>query len=160
MWKYGGGIDHADSFRISKADFANWEKKCQCLKTESANAESCGTSIGPLNDIHNELNCASVNSFDKTHVQSFDFNTSNSVVPLQSYTNERSQVSYSDLSQVSEAGPPLHIMLGGTRVGDAHVLKNSAGYVGYQHSFNTVAEECSSSDYVIKGSVSLLLAYS
>lgn len=28
--------------------------------------------------------------FDKTHVQSFDFNTSNSVVPLQSYTNERS----------------------------------------------------------------------
>ncbi|KAL2553489.1 TITAN-like protein [Forsythia ovata] len=153
MWKYGGGMDRVDSFRISEADFAKWEKKCKFLKTESANAESHGTSIGPLNDIHNELNSDYVNSFDRTNAHSFDFNTSNSVVPLQSYTNERSQASYSELSRISEAGPPLHNMLGGTQVGDARVLKNSAGYVGYQHSFNTVARESSSSGHIINGSV-------
>ncbi|XP_022850295.1 TITAN-like protein [Olea europaea var. sylvestris] len=129
-----------------------WEKKCNGLKTESANAESHGTLIGPMNDIHNELNFDSVNSFDKTDIQFFYFNTSKSVVPLQSYTNERSQISYSDLSRVSEAGPPLQNMLGGTQVGDARVLKNSAGYVGYQHSCNTLVGACLSSGYVINGS--------
>ncbi|XP_022897111.1 TITAN-like protein isoform X3 [Olea europaea var. sylvestris] len=152
MWKHGGEKDRVDSFRISEADFAKWEKKCNGLKTESANAESRGTLIGPMNDIHNELNFDSVNSFDKTDIQYFDFNTSKSVVPLQSYTNERSQISYSDLSRVSEAGPPLQNMLGGTQVGDARVLKNSAGYVGYQHSCNTLVGACSSSGYVINGS--------
>ncbi|CAA3012863.1 Hypothetical predicted protein [Olea europaea subsp. europaea] len=157
MWKHGGEKDRVDSFRISKADFAKWEKKCNGLKTERANAESHGTLIGPMNDIHNELNFDSVNSFDKTDIQFFYFNTSKSVVPLQSYTNERSQISYSDLSRVSEAGPPLQNMLGGTQVGDARVLKNSAGYVGYQHSCNTLVGACLSSGYVINGSVSLLL---
>lgn len=44
-------MDRVDSFRISEADFAKWENRCKCLKTESANAESHGTLIGPMNEM-------------------------------------------------------------------------------------------------------------
>ncbi|KAL3623892.1 hypothetical protein CASFOL_032708 [Castilleja foliolosa] len=44
MWKYGGGMDRVDSFRISEVDYAKWEKKCKTLKNEASKAEP----IGPL----------------------------------------------------------------------------------------------------------------
>ncbi|KAL3651180.1 hypothetical protein CASFOL_007583 [Castilleja foliolosa] len=42
MWKYGGGMDRVDSFRISEVDYAKWEKKCKTLKNEASKAEPIG----------------------------------------------------------------------------------------------------------------------
>ncbi|KAL6579747.1 hypothetical protein OROMI_007771 [Orobanche minor] len=40
MWKYGGGMDRVDLFRIGEVDYAKWEKKCRTLKTETEKTES------------------------------------------------------------------------------------------------------------------------
>ncbi|XP_031122278.1 TITAN-like protein isoform X2 [Ipomoea triloba] len=56
LWKYGGGMDKIDCYRITEADFAKWEKQCKALKTEAAGEGSHGPLIGPSNDIHNKMN--------------------------------------------------------------------------------------------------------
>uniref|UniRef100_A0A5B7B2K1 Putative TITAN-like protein n=1 Tax=Davidia involucrata TaxID=16924 RepID=A0A5B7B2K1_DAVIN len=49
LWKYGGGKDRVDSFSISEADLAKWEKKCKSLKSEAASEGSRGLLIGHSN---------------------------------------------------------------------------------------------------------------
>ncbi|KAL8547803.1 hypothetical protein ACS0TY_007218 [Phlomoides rotata] len=154
MWKYGGGMDRVDSFRISEVDYAKWEKKCKSLKTEVTKAEFIGLS----NNIHNEHNTESINSFNKSNVDSLKFCIPNGVVPLHSYTNEETLVSSSVLSSVPEAGPPLHNISWGRQIRDAQYLKNSKGYPNNQHCSNSLASECLSNGSLNDGSVSLLLS--
>ncbi|KAL0421695.1 UNVERIFIED_CONTAM: TITAN-like protein [Sesamum latifolium] len=153
MWKYGGGMDRVDLFRVSEVDYAKWEKKCKSLKTEAAKVKSVGPVVEPLNNIHNELNADCVNSFQENNVNVLNFSVTNGVVPLHSYTNERAQVSGSVLSSVSEAGPSLHNMSGGIQVRDAEYLKNSTDYMENRHCSNSLARECSSYGYLTSGSV-------
>lgn len=49
MWKYGGGMDRLDLFRISEVDYAKWEKKCRSLKTEASKVKSVVPVVEPLN---------------------------------------------------------------------------------------------------------------
>ncbi|KAK3043252.1 hypothetical protein RJ639_002495 [Escallonia herrerae] len=99
LWKYGGGMDHVDSFRLSEVDLARWEKKCKLLKTDGASDRSRGVVIGPVNDI--QLNSENIDTF----IQSLNSSFSNGVVePLQIYTNERYQVSH-EIFRVQELGP-------------------------------------------------------
>ena len=91
-----------------------WEKKCKLLKSEAAGGGSHGSLIGPLNDIHNESKSEYVNSFDKNKLDRLtsDVKCSNSVVTLQDYTIERSQISHSKICTV---GPQM--LHAGTGVG-------------------------------------------
>ncbi|XP_019176558.1 PREDICTED: TITAN-like protein isoform X3 [Ipomoea nil] len=108
LWKYGGGMDKIDCYRITEADFAKWEKQCKALKTEAAGEGSHGPLIGPSNDIHNKMNSDYVNSFGKDNIHAVNVNISNSVVPLQNYTNERSQIYNSELPVTQGGCPHLH----------------------------------------------------
>ncbi|KAL2253886.1 TITAN-like protein [Sesamum indicum] len=153
MWKYGGGMDRLDLFRISEVDYAKWEKKCRSLKTEASKVKSVVPVVEPLNNIHNELNADCVNSFQENNVNVLNFSVTNGVVPLHSYTNERAQVSGSVLSSLSEAGPSLHNMSGGIQVRHAEYLKNSTDYMENRHCSNSLARESSSCGYLTSGSV-------
>lgn len=115
-------------YNLFRSLYLQWEKKCKSLKTEAAKPEPVGPVVGPLNNIHNELNADSVNCFHKNNVDSVNFCIPNGVVPLHSYTDERTQVSSSVLSSVSEAGPSLQNISGGRQVQDARYLKNSTGF--------------------------------
>ncbi|XP_073145232.1 TITAN-like protein isoform X2 [Henckelia pumila] len=139
MGKHGGGMDRVDLFRVSEADFDKWEKKCKALKTVAAKLESVGPVIGPLNNIHNEPNPDIVNSFHKNNVNSLNFSVTNDVVPLQRYTNERDQMSCSELSYMSEISSSSS-----SRVDGLPVVKVSKGCTVDQHSFNSLNKECSS----------------
>ena len=67
------------------------------MKNEGASEQSRGALIGPSNDIHNELKFDYVDNFDRNHVGSCNSSFSNGVLPLQNHTNEKYQVSQSDL---------------------------------------------------------------
>ncbi|KAL3512443.1 hypothetical protein ACH5RR_025160 [Cinchona calisaya] len=140
LWKYGGGMDRLDLFRISDSDFAKWEKKCKLLKTEAAGEGSHGSLIGPSNYIHhNETKSNYVNNFKINDIDSssVDFKFPNGVVPLQDHTNERSQGLHSNKSRV---GP--HHMLAGTNVDLGARSPNSLpGSFGNQRSILSVPEE-------------------
>ncbi|XP_071903538.1 TITAN-like protein isoform X2 [Coffea arabica] len=139
LWKYGGGMDRMDSFRISESDFTKWEKKCKLLKSEAAGGGSHGSLIGPLNDIHNESKSEYVNSFDKNKLDCLtsDVKCSNSVVPLQDHTIERSQISHSKICTV---GP--QILHAGTGVGlGARTPNGLPGFFGNQHYTHSVPKE-------------------
>ncbi|TXG54372.1 hypothetical protein EZV62_019628 [Acer yangbiense] len=71
MWKYGGAMDRVDTFRISEADVAKWEKNCKTLKSEatSVGEGSQELPLGPPNDIHNELNFENMNNFEKNNIR-------------------------------------------------------------------------------------------
>ncbi|KAJ7945702.1 TITAN-like protein isoform X1 [Quillaja saponaria] len=99
LWKYGGEMDSLDTFRILDADIVKWEKKCKALKDESLSSSggNRGQVLGPSNDIHNQLNSGYIDSFENNYTQSVKSILSNSVLPLQYYTNEY---------QVSHSGPP------------------------------------------------------
>ncbi|XP_022001578.1 TITAN-like protein isoform X2 [Helianthus annuus] len=98
MWKYGGGMDQIDRFRFTEADLAKYEKKCISLTSGSGSEQSHGPLIGPSNDIHNERKFDYVDNFDRTRIISHNSSYQNNVLPLQDYTNEKYQVSHSDLS--------------------------------------------------------------
>ncbi|KAK9069874.1 hypothetical protein SSX86_010270 [Deinandra increscens subsp. villosa] len=98
MWKYGGGKDRIDRFRFTEADLAKYEQKRISLKSESGTEQSHGPLIGPSNDIHNEQKFDYVDNFDRSRIISHNSSFQNSVLPLQDYTNEKYQVSHSDLS--------------------------------------------------------------
>ncbi|XP_021804036.1 TITAN-like protein isoform X3 [Prunus avium] len=53
LWKYGGGMDRLDTFRISEDDLAMWEKKCKSLKSEAlpSGEKSRGPTFGPSNEM-------------------------------------------------------------------------------------------------------------
>ncbi|KAK6920518.1 CCDC84-like, partial [Dillenia turbinata] len=104
LWKYGGGMDHVDSFRISQADVVKWEKRCKLLKNQDTEG-----SHGPTNDIQNKLNYDNVHDFVKTNVNSVEHSFSHGVLPLQYYTNERSQVSHPDFSIVGSHPHQHHV---------------------------------------------------
>ncbi|KAL6319387.1 hypothetical protein AAG906_014061 [Vitis piasezkii] len=110
LWKHGGGMDRVDSFRVSEADLAKWEKKCKLLKSTDASSSegSCRPLLGPSNDIHNELNYENINNFDKNVVHSLESSLSNGVMPLQYHTNEIYQVSHSEFFGVPKVGSLLH----------------------------------------------------
>ncbi|XP_042755961.1 TITAN-like protein isoform X2 [Lactuca sativa] len=118
MWKHGGGMDRIDGFRISEADIAKYEKKCISMKKECANEQSHGPMIGPSNDIHNELKFDYVDNFDR-HNSSF----LNGVSPLQYHTNEKYQVSHSDMS----GGYDDKLLLLGSNAKRSSNLKGNAG---------------------------------
>ncbi|PWA98278.1 hypothetical protein CTI12_AA021670 [Artemisia annua] len=96
IWKYGGGMDRVDHFRVSEADLAKYEKKCMSMKREGGGEQSYGPLIGPSNDIHNELKYDYVDNCDKSHISSYNITIPNHVLPLQHHTNENYQVSHSD----------------------------------------------------------------
>lgn len=98
------------------------------MKTVAAKSESVGPVIEPLNDIHNELNPDNVNRFHKNNVHSLNFSVTNDVVPLQRYTNERDQMSCSELSSMSEIGSSSCSLVD-AQVGDIPVLKVSKGCI-------------------------------
>ncbi|XP_059640235.1 TITAN-like protein isoform X2 [Cornus florida] len=139
LWKYGGGMDRLDALRISDVDLAKWEKKCKSLKIGAATEGSHGPNIGPSNDIRNELSSEYIDTFDKNNILSLKSSFSNGVLPLQNYTNERYQVSHSELSEVGEVGPLLHDDIIHVHV-DAQLgtnpwgLKDVTGYMDGQHS--------------------------
>lgn len=94
------------------------------MKAEAAKTQSVGTS----NDIHNKHNAEFVNSSCNNNFDALNSCIPNYVVPLHSYTNERTPLSSSVLSSsVSETGPSLYNIPGGSHVQDAHYLKNSTG---------------------------------
>ncbi|KAA8540677.1 hypothetical protein F0562_024404 [Nyssa sinensis] len=143
LWKYGSGKDCVDSFMISEADLAKWDKKCQSLKNEAPSEGSRGPSVGPLNDIHNELNCEYIDTFDKNTIPSLKSSFSDGVMPLQYYTNERYQVSHSELSEVTEVGPLLHDSNSNLPAG----TQMDTGYIDRQHSILYDWGKSSADDY-------------
>ncbi|KAM7471524.1 hypothetical protein LguiA_009707 [Lonicera macranthoides] len=158
LWKYGAGMDRLDSFCISEADLAKWEKRCKSLKTEAAGEGSCGVTIGPSNDIHNELKSEYVDTFDKNNIQFLNSSFSNGVEPLQNYTNEKYPVSHSKQSRVTEAGPRLQdansYLLAGTPFDTSSWgSSNVTGYQDIQHSISSNRKECSAAGCVKNGVV-------
>ncbi|CAI9113314.1 OLC1v1013891C1 [Oldenlandia corymbosa var. corymbosa] len=122
LWKYGGGMDRVDSFRISESDFAKWQKKCKLLKTEAANEGSRGSSAGHANDIQTQMKSDCVERFkNKNSLYSLNCGNKspNGVLPLQNHTNERSQVLHPDMSTVTVCGPQGH-----------HACMTTGGVVG------------------------------
>lgn len=112
-----------------------WEKKCKSLKMEAAKTQS----VGPLNNIHNEHNAESVTSSSKNYFDSFNTCVPNYVVPLHSYTNERTPLSSLVLSSsVSETGPSSHNISGGSQVQDAQYMKNSTGFHIYKLYYSNI----------------------
>ncbi|XP_018503654.2 TITAN-like protein [Pyrus x bretschneideri] len=101
LWKYGGGMDRVDTFRISEDELAKWEKKCNSLKLEAVpcGEGSRGPTSGPSNDIHTELKYGIIDTFENNSSSSF----SHGVMPLLYHTNEY-QVSHSGLPQVTNVG--------------------------------------------------------
>lgn len=85
-----------------------WDKKCSSLLSEAASEGSRAPLIGPSNDIHNELNSECIDSFQENTNHFLGSKFSYSVMPLQSYTNERCQVSHSEISDVKKVGPLPH----------------------------------------------------
>lgn len=103
-----------------------WEKKCKALKTEAAKTKSVETS----NNIHDKHNADSVNSSSKNNFDALNSCIPNYVLPLHSYTNEKTPLSSSGLSSsVSETDPSSYNISGGSQVQDAHRLKNSTGSI-------------------------------
>lgn len=98
----------SDGFLLFIYLWLQWEKKCKLLKNEAINEGSRGRVIGPVNDIHNELNFDNIDNFDKNNIHYLNSSFSNGVLPLQNHTNEGYQVFLSELSEVTEVGPLLH----------------------------------------------------
>ncbi|XP_074328621.1 TITAN-like protein isoform X2 [Apium graveolens] len=121
LWRYGGGMDRIDSFRILDADLDKWEKKCKLLKNEAASKGPQRLVTGPVNDndIHNELNSDNFYSCDKNNIHYLNSSFSNGVVPLQNQTLEEYQV-----SGITEFGGHLH-------GANSHISKSSGSQFGY-----------------------------
>ncbi|MCD9640508.1 hypothetical protein HAX54_025861 [Datura stramonium] len=140
LWKYGGGMDKVDTLRITEADFAKWEKKYNLLKSDGG---SRAMSIGPSNDIQNKTNSDYLNCFEKDNIHAVNIDVSNSVVPLQNYTTERSQISENTICSVTN-GPNLRgTCMGGQLSEDAcssNGLSNAQNCLGYHAT--TTSHQC------------------
>ncbi|GAB4860435.1 hypothetical protein Ancab_035594 [Ancistrocladus abbreviatus] len=113
LWKYGGGMDRMDSFRITETDLAKWEKRCKGLKNEVASSAvgSCVPPIGMPNDI--QPNYAVSNDFDKNNINFRDSSHSNDVTPLLCSTTENYQVYHSESYQAATVPPSLPVAMSG-----------------------------------------------
>ncbi|XP_009799986.1 TITAN-like protein isoform X1 [Nicotiana tabacum] len=142
LWKYGGGMDKVDNLRITEADFAKWEKKCNLLKKGALDGGSRATLIGPSNDIQNKTNTDYLNCFDKDNIHALNLDVSNSVVPLQNYTNERSQISENEMRSVTN-GPNLPgTCMGGKFGEDACSSNGVANGQNYSRFRDTTSHQC------------------
>ncbi|KAL9262203.1 TITAN-like protein [Drosera capensis] len=137
IWKYGGGMEQVDSFRIREEELAEWEKRCKALKrkTSSSVNESSGLLTRALNDIQTNYNITS--SFEKNSFRIINSNISHDVMPLQCSTNEDYQVYRSDGSQVASADSPFVGVVSSlpSTIHDASISKcnDLAAYGGSQH---------------------------
>ncbi|XP_039131210.1 TITAN-like protein isoform X2 [Dioscorea cayenensis subsp. rotundata] len=89
LWKYGGGMDRVDSFRVSESDLSKWKKECElskCVAPLSASKHPIGPVPGPSKDIQFEHESGHTDSFDNNSLISFNSSTSLNVMPLQSHT--------------------------------------------------------------------------
>lgn len=154
------------------------------MKDKAAGEGSHGSLIGPSNDIQNETKSEYVNNFDKNQIDSltFDVQFSNSVVPLQDHTNERSQISHSEISRVESQ---MHHAYTGTdvalgawnpnrlpglcshhfsnfnlgkncRFNETDIACLEPGFFGNQNCTNSVPKECPTYSYPNNGNVSLV----
>ncbi|TMW90177.1 hypothetical protein EJD97_016108 [Solanum chilense] len=117
LWKYGGGMDKVDTLRITETDFSKWEKKCNLSKRGALDGGSRAMSIGPSNDIQNKTNSDYLNCFEKDNVHALNVDVSNSVVPLQNYTDERSQIFENKMHGVTN-GPNMRSTSMGVQLGE------------------------------------------
>ncbi|KAL6601235.1 hypothetical protein ACP70R_007119 [Stipagrostis hirtigluma subsp. patula] len=87
--KHGGGMDQADSLRISEGELAKWEKGCEALSTGSKTVTEglIGPTLGPMKDIQNESTTNNLDSFAHIDIPSLSNTASYVVMPLQSPTN-------------------------------------------------------------------------
>ncbi|BFG32306.1 hypothetical protein CerSpe_185800 [Prunus speciosa] len=139
LWKYGGGMDRLDTFRISEDDLAMWEKKCKSLKSEAVpcGEKSRGPTFGPSNDIHNELKYGIIDTFENNSNSSF----SNGVMPLLYHTNEH-QVSHSGPPQVTNVGCFPQDVATSSLHGETCSVSSST-----QYSFISNGRKCSADGY-------------
>ncbi|KAG8638667.1 hypothetical protein MANES_14G051101v8 [Manihot esculenta] len=108
LWKYGGEMNHMDTYRILEADITKWEKKCKSLENEAASSNGSNMlQVGPSNDIQNELNHKYRNNFESYSFDPTKSNISNGVMPLLYFTN-KNQISHSELSAVTKVGSIVH----------------------------------------------------
>ncbi|CAO2826979.1 unnamed protein product [Amaranthus hypochondriacus] len=104
LWKYGGGMDKLDSFRITESELAKWEKKCEALMAIPSSSEThCGSSYRQSNDI--QTNYEVMNSFKQNDIHLLESSISKDVMPLLYSTNENCQVYYPDIAQAGKVGP-------------------------------------------------------
>ncbi|PKI43362.1 hypothetical protein CRG98_036258 [Punica granatum] len=134
MWKYGGGMDRLDSFRILDADVTKWRKKCATLKKEAALSEDrChGPLSGLSNDIHREPNIGIVDHFEDNYtVYPLKSSILNGVTPLQYNTNEQ-QILYPEIAGGPNAGSlPTKLVSSNASL---HSADDSNGVEGNVHS--------------------------
>ncbi|KAF6148491.1 hypothetical protein GIB67_038846 [Kingdonia uniflora] len=104
LWRYGGGMDRVDAFRVSETDLAKWQKKCTMLMSGAGSSNQ--RSYGPSIDIHDELSSINKDKNDKNAIHSYRSSISNGFLPLQDFTNERHQVLYSEVTEVAKVGAP------------------------------------------------------
>ncbi|XP_052175244.1 TITAN-like protein isoform X2 [Diospyros lotus] len=152
LWKNGGGMDQVDSFRISEVDLAKWEKKCRSLKSETAGEGSHRPLIGPLKDIHNEMNSECIDSLDKNSYSFSSSSFSKHVMPLQTYTNERYQVSNSEPHKVSDNHrATLYFPVATRSDTNSWDSKDLTGYMDGQQSFICNGDKFSRNGYISEG---------
>ncbi|CAI0548121.1 unnamed protein product [Linum tenue] len=137
LWKYGGGMDHADNFRFSEADLAKWEKKCHSLNdgSSSCSDRTNGLQIGPSNDIQNELSYKSINDFENNNLGPLTPKFLNNVLPLQ-YNTHKYQISQSGHPATAADGRIVcgaHITASGNAC-SASDRWNSNNITGWQNS--------------------------
>lgn len=96
------------------------------LKMEATKTKPAGAS----NNIHDTHNAESVNNSSKNNCDALNSCIPNYVLPLHSYTNERTPLPSLGLSSsVPETGSSSYNIPGGSRVLDAQCLKNSTGSI-------------------------------
>ncbi|XP_010448504.1 PREDICTED: TITAN-like protein [Camelina sativa] len=102
--KNGPAMDCIDDFRITEANVAKWEKKCQSLGNEDASSfkGSCEQLSGTSNDIHNKLAFKTMDKIENVPAHHIN------VLPLQYNTNEY-QISHSELPGVAHYGSYLNM---------------------------------------------------
>ncbi|KAG7546274.1 Coiled-coil domain-containing protein 84 [Arabidopsis suecica] len=129
-------MDCVDDFRISEADVAKWEKKCQSLGNEDASSfkGSCGQLSGTSNDIHTKLAFETMDKIEKVPAHHINSHNSNNVMPLQYNTNEY-QISHSVLG-VTHYGSYLNV--DASHLPQCHVAGNG---------FDKHSNPCRSKDY-------------
>ncbi|KAG9130607.1 hypothetical protein Leryth_011862 [Lithospermum erythrorhizon] len=154
LWKYGGRMDGVDSYCISETDLMKWEKKCLSLeKTVIAEGRPRPPLIGPVNDIHSELNSNYINSNGITNDYGF-YNISNDVLPLQKSTNEKTQVSSQVVGNTMGVGSEPHKMHLGN---NCQTEICASGHTHSHHSSYSAALNCSGSGKFANRNVSNFL---
>ncbi|KAL8167104.1 hypothetical protein V2J09_008603, partial [Rumex salicifolius] len=74
LWKYGGGMNKVDSFRVTESELSKWEKKCEVLQSEATvtATKSDGSHHELSTDIHTKRqtmkNLDNVSHSDISHV--------------------------------------------------------------------------------------------